>query len=64
MAIEKSRNPEQFSRTVRARALLGAQSEHALAKIQQFLNDALSGMKGAGGGFDVPLPELGGSGTK
>jgi SAM-dependent methyltransferase len=50
--------------TVRARALLGAQSKDALAKIQQFLNDALSGMKGAGGGFDVPLPALVGSGTK
>ena len=50
--------------TVRARALLGAQKESALGQIQQFLDDALSGMKRAGGGFDVPLPALIGSGTK
>ena len=50
--------------TVRARALLGAQNESALAKIQRFLDDTLSGMKRTDGGFDVPLPALIGSGTK
>ena len=50
--------------TVRARALLGAQSENALASIRQFLDDALSAMKAPGGGFDVPLPALIGSGTR
>jgi len=50
--------------TVRARALLGAQNASALAKIQRFLDDTLSGMKRTDGGFDVPLPALIGSGTK
>ncbi len=50
--------------TVRARALLGAQTESALAKIEKFLDDSLSGMKRPGGGFDVPLPALIGSGRK
>ena len=50
--------------TVRARALLGAQSKEASDRIEQFLNNCLSGMKSTGGGFDVPLPALVGSGTK
>jgi hypothetical protein len=50
--------------TVRARALLGAQSQDAMAKIEQFLDGILSGMRRPGGGFDVPLPALIGSGRK
>lgn len=50
--------------TVRARALLAAQSEVAAKGIRQFLNDALSGMSNAAGGFDVPLPAFIGSGAK
>jgi SAM-dependent methyltransferase len=50
--------------TVRARALLAAQNEADLLKIQQFLDDILSTLKGAGGGFDVPLPALIGSGVR
>ena len=50
--------------TVRARALLGAQSEAASVKIRQFLTDTLATMSNPGGGFDVPLPALIGRGVK
>ena len=50
--------------TVRARALLGAQSAAAAVKIRQFLEETLATMGNPGGGFDVPLPALIGSGMK
>jgi hypothetical protein len=50
--------------TVRARALLAGQSDAAREKIRQFLDDALTTMRNPGGGADVPLPALIGSGEK
>lgn len=50
--------------TVRARAVLAAQSEAAMVNIRQFLQDALATMRNPAGGSDVPLPALIGSGTK
>lgn len=50
--------------TVRARALLAGQSDAAREKIRQFLDDALATMRNPGGGADVPLPALIGSGEK
>lgn len=50
--------------TVRARAVLAAQSEAAMVGIVKFFEQTLDGMKNAAGGFDVPLPALIGSGAK
>jgi ubiquinone/menaquinone biosynthesis C-methylase UbiE len=50
--------------TVRARAVMAAQSEESMAKIRQFYEQTLNGMKNPAGGFDVPLPALIGSGAK
>lgn len=50
--------------TVRARALLAAQSKDAMTNIETFLDGVLSGMRNPAGGHDVPLPALIGSGMK
>jgi len=50
--------------TVRARALLAAQSDSAIEGIHRFLEETISGMGNASGGFDVPLPAIIGSGAK
>ncbi len=50
--------------TVRARALLAAQSDAAVDGIHSFIEDAISNMGNAVGGFDIPLPAVIGSGTK
>lgn len=50
--------------TVRARALLAAQSDAAIIGIQQFLEETISSMGNAAAGFDVPLPAIIGSGAK
>ncbi len=50
--------------TVRARALLAAQSDAAVNGIHQFLEKTISSMGSEAGGFDVPLPAIIGSGTK
>lgn len=50
--------------TVRARALLAAQSEDATTKIRQFIDGVLARYPAVGGGFNVPLPAVVGSGMK
>ena len=50
--------------TVRASAVLTAQTDAAKAKILRFLEQTLAGMPGSKGGFDLPLAALIGSGTK
>lgn len=50
--------------TVRAGALLAAQSEAAATGIRQFLEKSLTDLANPAGGFDVPLPALIGSGAK
>jgi ubiquinone/menaquinone biosynthesis C-methylase UbiE len=50
--------------TVRASALLAAQTEAATKKIHQFLEETLNDLSNPGGGFDVPLPAIIGSGAK
>ena len=50
--------------TVRARALLAAQSDAAVNGIHSYINDTISNMVNAAGGFDVPLPAVIGSGEK
>lgn len=50
--------------TVRANALLAAQSDTAIDGILQFLGEAISGMANDHGSFDVPLPAIIGSGAK
>jgi SAM-dependent methyltransferase len=50
--------------TVRARAVLAAQSEAATTGIRQFIEKTLTDLVNPAGGFDVPLPALIGSGTK
>ena len=50
--------------SVRARALLAAQSDAAAKGIKKFLEDTLCSMPSPAGGFDVPLPAIIGSGTK
>ena len=50
--------------TVRARALLTAQSDAAIGGIHQFLDETISSMGNVAEGFDVPLPAIIGSGAK
>jgi ubiquinone/menaquinone biosynthesis C-methylase UbiE len=52
------------SGTVRARAVLAAQSEAATTDIRQFIEKTLTDLANPAGGFDVPLPALIGSGAK
>jgi len=50
--------------TVRSRALLAAQTDEEIAKIIAYFEQALSGMRTADGGFNVPMPAIIGSGAK
>lgn len=50
--------------TVRARALMAAQTDVAMVGIRQFFEQALDAMRGPDEGYDVPLPAIVGSGTK
>jgi SAM-dependent methyltransferase len=50
--------------TVRASAVLSAQSEAATAEILRFFETTLAAFANRSGGFDVPLPALVGSGEK
>jgi len=50
--------------TVRARALLAAQSPTAIKAMLQFLEERLSCRANAEGGYDIPLPAIVGSGVK
>ena len=50
--------------TVRARALLTAQSDAAIKGVCLFIEEAISDMANDAGGFDVPLPAILGSGAK
>lgn len=50
--------------TVRARALVTAQTDEAMIKIQRYLEGVLVELKNVTGGFDVPLPAVVGSGEK
>jgi hypothetical protein len=50
--------------TVRARALLAAQTDEARGKIAQFIDDVLKRHPGKSGGADVPLPAVVGGGVK
>ena len=50
--------------TVRARALLTAQSDAAIKGVCRFIEEAISYMANDAGRFDVPLPAVLGSGAK
>jgi ubiquinone/menaquinone biosynthesis C-methylase UbiE len=50
--------------TVRARALMAAQTDAAMVGICQFFEQALDAMGSPDKGYDVPLPAIIGSGTK
>lgn len=50
--------------TVRANALLSAQSDDAINGILGHLEQSISGMANSEGGFDIPLPAIIGSGAK
>jgi len=50
--------------TVRARALLEAQSESAMAGIRQWFEQTVSAMGSAEKGYEVPVPAIIGSGAK
>ena len=50
--------------TVRAGAVLPAQTEASVVKIRAFFEQTLAGMANPAGGFDLPLPALVGSGSK
>jgi SAM-dependent methyltransferase len=52
------------SSTVRARALLVAQSAEALGEIAAYLEEAIATMKSPGGGYALPSPAILGSGVK
>jgi ubiquinone/menaquinone biosynthesis C-methylase UbiE len=50
--------------TVRARALMAAQTDAAMVGIRQFFEQALGAMGSPDKGYDVPLPAIIGSGAK
>lgn len=50
--------------TVRTRALLASQTGEAIDKIVAFFENAVAGMRGRDGGFDVPMPAIIGIGVK
>jgi len=52
------------SGTVRARALLAAQSEAAMPLIRRWFDETVSTMGRPDNGYDVPMPAIIGSGAK
>jgi hypothetical protein len=50
--------------TVRAQALLTAQSDAAIKGVCRFIEEAISDMANDAGGFEMPLPAVLGSGAK